>query len=81
MKNILEMGSVGIITILNFIKIGSSVQTLLGGICLQMKQQDYLMSLLLFLKSEESRPNMGKALKNKGKIFRFYTVTELYMQS
>jgi hypothetical protein len=37
MKNILEMGSVYIATIQNFTKIGSGVQTLIRGICIQMQ--------------------------------------------
>jgi hypothetical protein len=53
MKNAVEMGSVVVIYIPSFIKIGSGIQKILGGIHIHTqthRQQGDLISLLLFFK-------------------------------
>jgi hypothetical protein len=59
MKYAVEMGSNAIIYIPDFIKIGSGIQKLLGGIHMQthrQRQQGDLISLILFFQNKESRP-------------------------
>jgi hypothetical protein len=54
MKYAVEMGSIAVMYIPSFIKIGSSIQILTGKIH-RHKQQGNLISLLLFFQNRESR--------------------------
>jgi hypothetical protein len=55
MKYAIEMGSGSMIYKPSFIKIGSGIQTLIGGIYIQKhRQQGDRISLLLFFKNKES---------------------------
>jgi hypothetical protein len=56
MKYAVEMGSGAMIYIPSFIKIGSGIQKLMGGIHIQThRQQGDLINLLLFFRNKESR--------------------------
>jgi hypothetical protein len=59
-----EMASGGMTYIPSFIKIGSGVQTLGRDACTDThRQQDHLISLLLFFQNKESRLKMGHLQK------------------
>jgi hypothetical protein len=57
MKYAVEMGSGAMICTPSFIKIGSAIQKLTGGDSHTHRQNDNLISLLLFFQNKESRLN------------------------
>jgi hypothetical protein len=62
MRYAVEMGSGAMICIPSFVKIGSGVRNLMGGM---HRQQGDLISLLLFFQNKESRLKMKNLLRRR----------------
>jgi hypothetical protein len=69
MKHAVEMGSGAMIHIPSFIKIGSAIQKLIGGI---QRQHGDLISLLLFFQNKESRPEIYRVYRMQMSTNDFY---------